>query len=118
MDHLNTEKQSALSNATTVLVLGILSILGCCFYGIPGLIMGIIALVLASKDFKLYNANPQSYTPGSFSNLKAGRVCAIIGVILSAIYLVFFLVLVAMIGFDVILSGDPDAIREAIEQFQ
>ncbi len=117
-DHLTTNQQTPLPNATTVLVLGILSILGCCFYGIPGLIMGIIAMVLASKDTKLNSANPEAYTAGSLSNLKAGKICAIIGIVFSAIYLVFFVVLIALIGMEVIMSGDADAIREAIESLQ
>ena len=50
-----------LPNATAVLVLGILSILTCCCYGVIGLILGIVALVLASRDMKLYFENPESY---------------------------------------------------------
>jgi len=88
--------QTALPNATAVLVLGIVSIVGCFCYGVVGLICGIIALVLYSKDKKLYVQSPQSYTPGSFSNLNAGRVCAIIGLIISAIY---FLVVVGFLIF-------------------
>ena len=41
---------AALPNATAVLVLGILSIVTCWLYGIPGIIMGIIAIVLAQKE--------------------------------------------------------------------
>lgn len=116
-DQLNTN-QSPLKNATAVLVLGILSIIGCCLYGIPGLIMGIIALVLAGKDLKLYNANPDAYTSGSYSNLKAGRVCAIIGVILSSIYFIFFAILIATIGFEAMSSGNPQDILEQLENLK
>jgi hypothetical protein len=80
-----------LPNSTAVLVLGILSILGCFCYGIVGLILGIIALVLAQKDLKMLNASPSSYNASSANNMKAGRVCAIIGVCLSGLY---FLILV------------------------
>ena len=44
---------SKLPNATTVLVMGIISILGCCCYGIIGIVCGIIGLVLAKKDTAL-----------------------------------------------------------------
>ena len=46
--------QQSLPNATVVLVLGILSIVFCCCYGILGLIPAIIALVLSKKDRALY----------------------------------------------------------------
>ena len=42
--------QQKLPNATAVLVLGILSIVTCCCYGIPGIVAGIIGLVLYKKD--------------------------------------------------------------------
>ena len=95
----------ALPNATAVLVLGIIAIVGCVCYGLVGLICGIIALVLAKKDLTLYNANPSAYTPGSFSNLKAGRVCAIIGLSLSILYLLFVVFIIATIGFAAL--SDP-----------
>ena len=95
----------ALPNATAVLVLGIIAIVGCVCYGLVGLICGIIALILAKKDMTLYNANPSAYTPGSFSNLKAGRVCAIIGLSLSILYLLLVVFIIATIGFAAL--SDP-----------
>ena len=99
-----------LPNATAVLILGIVSIVGCCCYGIVGLICGIIALVLAKSATTLYNSDPGRYTEGSFKNMNAGKVCAWIGLILSAIYLLFMIFLLAAIG----ISGltDPNAIYE------
>ena len=43
--------QQQLPNATAVLVLGIISIVGCFCYGIIGLILGIIALVYIYSMF-------------------------------------------------------------------
>ena len=103
-----------LPNSTAVLVLGILSIIGCFCYGVIGLILGIIALVLAGKDLKLYNLDPSSFTPGSLSNLKAGKVCAIIGVILSALFLIYVIIIIAIVG-TAALSGNPQDIIEALE---
>ena len=48
----NFQTKQPLPNATAVLVLGIISIVGCFCYGIVGLICGIIALILASKAKK------------------------------------------------------------------
>lgn len=97
--------QQQLPNSTAVLVLGIISIVGCFCYGIIGLILGIIALVLSGKAKKLYESNPGMYTEASFKNMKAGRVCAIIGLCLSACYLIFFIVYIAIIGS--VISGLP-----------
>ncbi|MCX6235153.1 MAG: CCC motif membrane protein [Bacteroidetes bacterium] len=82
-------------NSTAVLVLGILSIVVCCFFG---LIMGIIALVLASKGRALYDANPQLYTETSFNNMKAGRICAIIGLVLNAMVTIYYLIVFLIVG--------------------
>jgi hypothetical protein len=82
-------------NATAVLVLGILSIVVCCFFGV---IMGIIALVLASKGKALYEANPQLYTETSFNNIKAGRICAIIGLVLNAMVTIYYLIVFLIVG--------------------
>ncbi len=97
--------QIALPNATAVLVLGIIGIVGCFCYAMPGLICAIIALVLSTKDLRLYNSNPGAYTAASLSNLKAGRVCAIIGLSLSILYLVFVIFMIATIGFAAL--SDP-----------
>lgn len=95
---LGTSNQpSNLPNATAALVLGIISLVGAFCYGIVGVICGIIGLVLANKDRKLYQANPGLYASASYSTLNAGRVCSIIGLILGSlvviitiVYLVFF----------------------------
>lgn len=82
--------QQPLQNATAVLVLGILSIVMCFI----GLILSIIALVLANKDLRLYNASPEVYTVGSYNNLKAGRICAIIGLILNILVIVLYAIII------------------------
>ena len=79
--------QVNLPNATGILVLGIVSIALCWCYGIIGIASGIIALVMAGKAKALYEANPDAYTLSSFKNMKAGRICAIIGTILSTLYI-------------------------------
>lgn len=77
-----------LPNATAILVLGILSILGCCFYGV-GIIFGIVALVLANTDMKLYLKNPEDYS--NYPNLNIGRILSMIGIGLSMFALAFFI---------------------------
>jgi M penetrans paralogue family 26 len=93
----NAPKQD-LPNATAVLVLGIISIVGCICYGVIGLICGVIALVLAKKDITAYNLDPTRYTESSYNNLKAGRVCGIIGLSLSALFLAIIIVEFIFLG--------------------
>ena len=71
-----------LPNSTAVLVLGIISIFGCFCWGIVGLVLGIIALVLAGKA----------------NNLKAGKVCAIVGTCLSALFFIMMLIYIVFIA--------------------
>jgi hypothetical protein len=83
-----SEKQN-LPNASAVLVLGILSIVFTCLYGL-GLVLGIIGLVLGNKGRKLYKQNPEMYNGAG--NLNAGWIMSIIGVALNGLYLLFILV--------------------------
>lgn len=95
---VNPSVQQQLPNATAVLVLGILSIVTCWCIGIPGLVMGIIALVMSGKNKKLYIESPENYTEGSYKNLNAGRICAIIGTVLSGIYFLWAIIYWIIVG--------------------
>lgn len=109
--------QQALPNATAVLILGILSIVTCCcFYGILSLVLAIIAIVLAKKDKALYFDNTAAYTEGSYKNLNAGRVCAIIGLVLASIIIIACIIFVAIFGFEML--SDQEAMKEWIQQMQ
>ncbi|MFH2096898.1 MAG: CCC motif membrane protein [Bacteroidota bacterium] len=88
-----------LPNATGVLVMGIISIALCWCYGIIGLALGIISLVLGGKATALYNENPKLYTESSYKNMKAGKICALIGTILSGLYLVYIIIIIIVYGF-------------------
>lgn len=90
-------EKKMLPNATATLVLGILSIVGCFCYGFVGLILGIIALAISSKSVRLYNENPDQWD--GYGNIKAGRITAIIGLILSALYLIFVIIYVLILGY-------------------
>jgi len=90
--------QQQLPNATAILVLGIISIALCWCYGVIGVTLGIIALVMSGKSMALYKSNPDAYTVGSYNNAKAGRICAIVGLSLSALYLIFIIIYFAIIG--------------------
>lgn len=92
--------QKPLPNASVVLVLGIVSIVLCWCHGIIGLIIAIIALVLANKDLALYNQNPETYTLSSYNNLKSGRTVAIIGLVLAGLFLFFMIIGLLFLGLN------------------
>ncbi|MBX3253403.1 MAG: hypothetical protein KF862_04615 [Chitinophagaceae bacterium] len=97
-----TQTQRPLPNASAVLALGIISIISCCCYGLPGIICSVIALVLYSKDARLYATNPEWYTASSYSNLKTGRICAIIGLIPSILFLLLVIFIMVTAGFGML----------------
>ena len=72
------------------LVLGIISILLCCCYGAPSVIMGIIGLVCGIKGNK-ENKNGVG---------TAGIVCSIIGLIFGVISLIYYFIVGAAILSD------------------
>ncbi len=91
-------QQEPLPYSTSILVLGILSIVTCWCYGIVGLVLGIIALVQSKKANEEYRADPGKFSVSSYNNMKAGRVCAIIGLIISSCYFLLIILYFAFIG--------------------
>jgi hypothetical protein len=104
LDDFSTQKN--LPNSTAVLVLGICSIPTCLCYGFPGFLCALIALILSSVDTKAYRKNPNAYTRSSYGNLNAGRICAIIGLSLSSIVILWFLIWMVIAG-TIALSTAP-----------
>ena len=106
MENTNTETQQQegviqpLPNSTAVLVLGIVSIVAVfCTYGILGIALGIIGLVLAGNPMRLYDEHPEKYTEASYKNLKAGRICSIIGLSLGGLFILLgILALIGIVG--------------------
>ena len=94
----SSNQPSNLPNATAALVLGIISLLGAFCYGIVGVICGIIGLVLANKDRKLYQAAPELYSSSSYSTLNAGRVCSLIGLILGSVVVIIMIFYIIFFG--------------------
>ncbi|MDR3367506.1 MAG: hypothetical protein LBO71_11150 [Prevotellaceae bacterium] len=115
MDQTSYEPQTALPNASLVLVLGILSIVSCFCYGIPGFVCALIALLVAHSSTKLYIANPGKYSESSYSNLTAGKICAWIGLIPSILYIIAIIAIIAVFGWAII--SDPAHIFEDFHNF-
>ncbi len=102
-------EQQKLPNSTLILVFGIVSIVTCCCYGL-GLVFGIVAVVMAGTATKTYMANPELYT--GYQNVKTGKILAIIGIVLSAIYLVYTIYLFSTLGMEGILEMNQGLMDE------
>ncbi|NNK87676.1 MAG: DUF4190 domain-containing protein [Flavobacteriaceae bacterium] len=107
------EKQT-LPNSTLVLVMGILSIVGCCCYGIPGLICGIVAVVIGQKSTNIYKEAPENYS--GFDNVKAGKIMGIIGIVLSILFMIYIIWVISFIGWDAL--QDPELLQQKMEDLQ
>ena len=87
-------QKTMLPNATAVLVLGICAIVFSCVF--VGLVCGIIGLVLSGKGRKMYKENPALYD--GWGQLNAGFIMSIIGLSISALYIVYWIIWVAILG--------------------
>ena len=87
----NGHSLQQLPNSTASLVLGIISIVLCWCFGRVGLVSGIIGLMMGNKAISLYKQSPCVYKESSFKNANAGKICSIIGLSLSALYLIYII---------------------------
>lgn len=94
LNHPHSSGKVMLPNATAVLVLGICSIVFSCMF--VGLICGIIGIVLAGKGRKMYKESPASYE--GWGQLNAGWIMSIIGMCLSGLYVIYWIIVVAIVG--------------------
>jgi hypothetical protein len=86
--------QKKATYAVAALVLGICSIVFGCFF--VGLVLGIIGLVLANKGIREFRANPERYK--GYGMLSAGRITSIIGIVFGALYIVYYIIAVLILG--------------------
>jgi uncharacterized membrane protein len=66
--------------------------------------MGIIAIVLHKKNKTLYLSNKTKYEQ-SFKNSKAGFICGIIGLCLSVLMIIYFIVVVLFVAGAIATAG-------------
>lgn len=76
------------------------------------LIVGIVALVLAKKAKEVYLENPELYS--DYNNVKTGRILAIIGIVLSALFLIYMIGIISYFGMDAL--QDQELLQEKMEE--
>ena len=107
------EVKQELPYATLIIILGTLSIPICCCYGI-GLVLAIIALVLAIKQLNKAKQNPDLYY--NVGTIKTGLIIAIIGIVFNSIWIIYLIILIFSIGIKAL--TDPNLLRESIEKYR
>lgn len=97
---LSEPSQQRVGAAVASLVLGILSIATCMFYGVPGAVCGILALTYAKKAREAVRTGAAPAFSLDFA--RAGRVCGWVGLSLAGLMLVLIVFYVifffAMVG--------------------
>ena len=107
------EKQK-LPKATTSLILGIISIITCCCYGIIGWPLGIAALIIGNKAIKLNEEHPNDYE--GVGNAKTGKILGIVGIILNVVFVAYLVWFISMIGWDAL--SNPELMIERMNELQ
>jgi uncharacterized BrkB/YihY/UPF0761 family membrane protein len=69
---------------------------------------------MASSASKLYNEDPAHYTESSYKNMNAGKICAIIGLILSILFLVYMIWMISFIGWEAL--SNPELMQERMQE--
>jgi len=99
-----------LPNATLALVLAILAYVACCLSsGLGGIVLSVVALVLANKDRKTYLLQPENYS--NYGQVKTARTLAIVALILSG------LILLSALG-ALLFFGSIEGIENWAEEIQ
>lgn len=91
-----------LPNATLILTLGIISLISLFCYMPVSFLLAIVTLILSYTESKNYNSNPNLYTSHSYTNLKTGRICALVAMALAVV-----MALAAIIGVSYFFSKMP-----------
>ncbi|MEM7163342.1 MAG: CCC motif membrane protein [Bacteroidota bacterium] len=93
-DNLGIPEKRSDINASKVLgiVSAVTSVICCFFYGIPGLVTGIIGLVIAGQAKKKYSITPRGLDQRELSDLKLAKTLSIVGIVISGLTLLFIVV--------------------------
>lgn len=105
-----------LPNATASLVLGIFSIITCWCYGLPGIITGVIGLVLGNRAIKVHNEDPDLYE--GVGNASAGKITSIIGLVLTVFFTVYIIWMFTKLGLTMEDLQNEELLQEKLSELQ
>ncbi|TRZ43768.1 CCC motif membrane protein [Robertkochia solimangrovi] len=106
--------EQKMPNTTLIIILGIFGYICCCFAGL-GIIPSVIAFFLSRKAEQIYAANPEVYQDKK-STIQAGKIVAIIAVVLNVLLIARIIYNIASVGWDEWIQNIQDAYQEAMEQ--
>ena len=86
--------KQTLPNSIATLIIGICSILFGCFF--VGLVLGIIGIAISGRGRKMNRENPDLYE--GYGMLNAGYIMSIIGTVLGGLYIIYWIIFVAILG--------------------
>jgi hypothetical protein len=67
---------------------------------------------MGNSSMKLYQEDSGRYSLSSYQNVKIGRICAIIGLIFSLTYIIWYIWLLVNVGMDAL--TDPELMQQRI----
>lgn len=85
---METSKQLPIKGAKTIILLGILSFVGCGLYALPGTIISLIGIAKFKKVKAIAINNPAIYE-NAWVNARVGLILCILGFIASIITLIW-----------------------------
>jgi hypothetical protein len=93
-----TSFQREIPNASVVLILGIIALIISFFNSLVGIVAGVVSLVMARNAEQLYTQTPRLYTLSSYSNIRSGRTCAIIGIVIAILKIILIGIILGLLG--------------------
>ncbi len=105
-------EQRNLPNVTLAIVLSIIGYVCCCFYGLPAIILGVIAYILLRQDYKKYLEQPELYS--NYNQWKTARILAIVAIVIGVLFLMFIAVRIYQMGG---IEAAMEQSREMMEQW-
>jgi hypothetical protein len=92
---MEEQKKKMVPGAISAMIWGIMSLAAMAAFG---WIAAIVAFGKRKKALNLYESNPTEYSPKSLSILKMAKTFSIIGLIVSALFTLYYLVIIVLVA--------------------
>lgn len=92
---MEEQKKKMVPGAISAMIWGIMSLAAMAAFG---WIAAIVAFGKRKKALALYESNPTEYTEKSLSILKMAKTFSIIGLIVSALFTLYYLVIIVLVA--------------------